>query len=103
MMRTQGDLDEFWMPNVAVPENGSVPTLLDVVRSFPANESCKDWCFLTFPSHSIWRPMGSLRLDVNFRIAETFPIRKIDGAKAWQTTLWKKSIARTKNTFNSGC
>ena len=90
------DVDEFWMP-----VNKSWPTLKAVVKAFKPKPACPDWCFMSFPSYSVWQPANTYQtplIDIK-QIAETFQVRK-DEAPNY---VWQKSVAKTKNAFNSGC
>ena len=90
------DVDEFWMP-----VNKSWPTLKAVVKAFKPKLACPDWCFMSFPSYSVWQPANTYQtplIDIK-QIAETFQVRK-DEAPNY---VWQKSVAKTKNAFNSGC
>jgi hypothetical protein len=118
MVKSQiGDLDEFWMPKTLPSKiDQSSKPLIDVLRTFKGSPKCPDWCYITFPSYSIFRiPLvedtpamaaaatavpipQTTRSSRVIRISEAFPFR-VDNLN----DVWKKSIARTKNVFQSGC
>jgi len=99
------DVDEFFMPapqflqQADIAESKSpIEQLLDAIEPY---KSCPDWCYMTFPSHSIF--YAPEQPEVNpakiKSIADTFRIR----STVEPNYIWQKSIAKTKNAFNSGC
>lgn len=89
------DVDEYWMP-----VNRSLPTLKHVLEVFNQNDICPEWCYLSFPSHSIWQiPDQQIPLPEIATISDTFKIRQ----NKPPDYVWQKSIAKTRNAMSSGC
>jgi hypothetical protein len=92
-----------------MPKNYTTPTsslsIVDAVRTFKSPSTlCPDWCFITFHSYSIWnleQHRDNVVVAPKNRIADRFKVRKA-GEEA-TTSVWKKSLAKTKNAFNAGC
>ena len=94
------DIDEFFVPLNG--SSGNPPSMLAaIVDHFVPHSSCPDWCYISFPSYSVFFPPGESVIratSFNKSIAETFTVRSTDSNYVWQ-----KSIAKTKNAFGSGC
>ncbi|KAH9249648.1 hypothetical protein BASA81_012617 [Batrachochytrium salamandrivorans] len=96
------DLDEFWMPAILSPNSSAVldPSLSFLEQQlarFAVPATCPDWCFISFPSLYVWeKPYLSSQTQVK-QIAREFPFRP-----QFVNYVWQKSIAKSKNVFNSG-
>ena len=90
------DMDEYIVQTPKIAQN--LPDALDRLIS-PA-EDCPDWCFISFPSHSIWQQLETRVPKKDIRnVADVFQIRQ---SAANMSYVWKKSVAKVKNAFNAG-